>query len=226
MPIPPTSPLPRTLAREEVYQQIRTWIVEGALEAGETVRDSEMAAQLGVSRTPVREALRRLEDEGLIETARNRWTRVAPLNLSQARELYPLVAALESLALKLAWDALGDSAQAAMQEANAALGRALQARDLRGALGADEQFHGVWLSHAGNQELTALLSALKLKLQRIELAYFNLDAAEDSPKEHAALLAAIQTRNQAAALAALEANWQNTLARLAATHQLTGSGSA
>src|SRR6266849_9018855 len=67
------------LAREAVYARLRDWILRGPLEPGEIIRDADIAQALGVSRTPVREALLRLEGDGLVETAPARWTRVAPL---------------------------------------------------------------------------------------------------------------------------------------------------
>ncbi len=73
MPLPQSkNKLSRTLAREEVYGRLRAWIIDGRLGPRELLRDQDIAAIVGVSRTPVREALRRLEDEGLVETALNR----------------------------------------------------------------------------------------------------------------------------------------------------------
>jgi DNA-binding GntR family transcriptional regulator len=80
MPVPPAAnKLEKSLMRDDVYSRLRDWIITGTLEPGEKLRDADLAEQLGVSRTPVREALRRLEDEGLIETKQNAWTRVAPV---------------------------------------------------------------------------------------------------------------------------------------------------
>ena len=102
MPLPQSeSKLSRTLAREEVYCRLRAWIIDGRLRPGELLRDQDIAATVGVSRTPVREALRRLEDEGLVETALNRWTRVAPIDIGKAAEIYAIVEALELFALEL-----------------------------------------------------------------------------------------------------------------------------
>src|SRR5579864_5094934 len=99
MPLPQCQTrLPRTLARDEAYEKLREWIIAGTLHPGETLRDQEIAERLGVSRTPVREALRRLDDEGFVETALNRWTRVAPLDLKKALEIYSVIEALEVFA--------------------------------------------------------------------------------------------------------------------------------
>ena len=104
MPLPRIAKkMSRTLARDEAYEKLRGWIIAGRLCPGETLRDQDIATALGVSRTPVREALRRLEDEGLVETALNRWTRVASLDLEEAAETYAVVEALELLALELAF---------------------------------------------------------------------------------------------------------------------------
>ena len=74
--------------REEAYRELRRLIVDGQLEPGEKVRDREIAGWLGVSRMPVREAITRLADEGLVEMAANRFTRVRPLSAQEACLLY------------------------------------------------------------------------------------------------------------------------------------------
>lgn len=65
------------------------------------MRDADIAFEFGVSRMPVREALRRLEDEGLVQAAASRWTRVSPLDIEEARRLHSIVSALEALAVRL-----------------------------------------------------------------------------------------------------------------------------
>ncbi|WP_433952934.1 GntR family transcriptional regulator [Curtobacterium flaccumfaciens] len=82
MPVPksPTSQGPRRLLRDVVYEQMLESIENGTLESGERLNDEELTSWLGVSRTPVREAIARLESEGLVEMAANRYTRVASLS--------------------------------------------------------------------------------------------------------------------------------------------------
>ena len=135
MPLPQSeSKLSRTLAREEVYGRLRAWIIDGRLRPGELLRDQDIAATVGVSRTPVREALRRLEDEGLVETALNRWTRVAPIDVGKAAEIYAIVEALELFALETAiqaFDCPGRDSDARGQSSHAAGRRAAGSRDRR-----------------------------------------------------------------------------------------------
>jgi len=216
MPVPPTAPKrARSLAREDVYAQLCTWIIDGTLAPEEALRDQDIAGQLGVSRTPVREALRRLEDEGLVETALNRWTRVAPLRAGQAAELYPVVETLEVLALRLAAPALTEEDLARLRDLDAQLRGALEGRDARGAVEADTAFHDVWVAASGNRELQQTLRALKRKLRRFELVYFNAaSSGKASLDEHAAILNALRADDVASAVRALQVNWQGSLSRL------------
>src|SRR5436305_13939589 len=130
MPLPPTETrLTRSLAREEAYGKLRDWIIDGTLQPGETLRDQEIAQSLGVSRTPVREALRRLEDEGFIETALNRWTRVAPIDVAKTAETYAVIEALEVLALELAFPTLTRADLERLTEANRAMQKAAEQQE-------------------------------------------------------------------------------------------------
>src|SRR6266567_2772095 len=97
----------RSLLREEAYVRLRAWIIEGVLLPGSRLRDNEIADALGVSRTPVREAIRRLQDDGLVVAEASRWTKVAPLDVDAADRLYPIVWSLEALAItsSVTWDA-------------------------------------------------------------------------------------------------------------------------
>ncbi|PYE53775.1 GntR family transcriptional regulator [Deinococcus yavapaiensis] len=216
MPIPPTaSKRARSLAREDVYTQLSTWIIDGTLAPEEPLRDQEIAERLGVSRTPVREALRRLEDEGFVETALNRWTRVAPLRVEQAAELYLVVEALEVLALRLAAPALTAPDLERLRALDARLQVALRDHDAREAVETDTAFHDVWIARSGNRELQGTLESLKRKLRRVELAYFNATSSgEASLDEHARILDALRSGDTSEAVRALENNWRASLSRL------------
>jgi DNA-binding GntR family transcriptional regulator len=215
MPIPKTVALSRTFIRDDVYRSLREWIISGALEPGEKLKDKELAAQLGVSRTPVREALRKLEDEGLVQTAANRWTQVTPIALRDAEQIYPIIQKLEELALTLAFSNLSPAHICLMQDANHQMKAALDRQDTDAAVRADAAFHQVLISAANNAELSAILEHLKVKHQRIELAYFsqaNLLLA--SFEEHQQLIAALETPDFEAANQALAINWRASIERL------------
>ncbi len=94
--------------RERAYRALLHAIVRGELPPGARLRDQEIASQMGLSRTPVREALQRLEDEGLVQTAARSQTVVAPVEARTAQEAFPVVAALHALAARSAlpsWEA-------------------------------------------------------------------------------------------------------------------------
>src|SRR6266702_8684756 len=94
--------------RERVYNLVQQAIVSGELHPGQRVRDLDIATQFGVSRTPVREALQRLEDEGLVETLPGALTRIVPLDSQAAREAFPVVAVVQALATRLTAAHLSD----------------------------------------------------------------------------------------------------------------------
>lgn len=215
MPIPDTAVLSRSFMRDDVYQSLRKWIVSGELKPGEKLKDKELAAHLGVSRTPVRESLRRLEDEGLVETSPNRWTRVALVSREDAENIYPIIQQLELLALSQAFPHLTDSHVESMRNLNNQLSDALEDNDAEEAADIDARFHQVLIDTADNTELSSILEHLKIKYHRIELAYFtSSEAMLASVEEHSMLVSALEGRDLEKAKIALSRNWHASIERL------------
>jgi len=216
MPLPESAPkVLRTLARDDAYDKLRGWIIDGTLKPAEVLHDQEIGAALGVSRTPVREALRRLEDEGLVETALNRWTRVAALDLAKTAETYAIIEALEVVALAQAFPMLTGDDLRGLEDANRAMQKAAKQQEAAVAVIADEGFHELLISHANNGELLLLLRQLKTRLRRVELAYFDATPrVQTSFREHTAIIKALQDRSVLQACAALRLNWRGSLERL------------
>src|SRR5579872_1685527 len=98
----------RTFVRQEAYAKLRNWILDGTLAPGSQLRDKELAVELGVSRTPIREALLRLEDEGLVKTKPNSSTLVSSIDFHNAFHHYSIVWTLEALALSQAFGSIRD----------------------------------------------------------------------------------------------------------------------
>ena len=202
-------PLPQVSARERIYEALKEWIVEGVLEPDEQLKDVELAERFGTSRTPVREALRQLEDEHLVVTARNRWTRVAPLDVEEPGRLLPIMSALETLALRSAWP-FSDDDKERLEEANATLARAIERRRAKDALAADLRFHGAFDGCAGNPELTGLLGRLRDRMRRTDLVYWARPAlARTSVEEHMRIIDAVRADDLEAAVAALDDHWHH-----------------
>jgi len=222
MPIPEqVEKFRRPLARKEVYTTLQKWIVEGVYQPGEIMRDHDLAEALGVSRTPVREALQRLEDEGFVQTAANRWTRVAQINIDEAKSLYPIIWSLEALAISLAQERLTAQNVDAMGEANARLQQALATGQAVEASQADYDFHQVFIHQSDNPDLVRMLREVKMRLHWLEVAYFRgYILATTSLHEHEAILDALRTNEQERVVQAVKANWQESLKRVLAQKEL------
>src|SRR6266516_3784224 len=184
--------------RESVYHLVQRAIVSGELPPGQRVRDLDLAAQLGVSRTPVREALQRLEDEGLVETLPGALTRIMPLDTQVAREAFPVVAVLHALATRLAVETLTEQDFASLRQANESLVAALEA---------DDRFHDVFVRASANSEIQHALDRLMPKVRRLEYAQFSSRAGHTSVLQHQAIISACEQRLAVQAASLTEQNW-------------------
>lgn len=199
--------IPRESLRDHVYRMLQMAIVAGELSPGERLRDQELAARLGVSRTPVREALQRLEDEGLVETVPGSMTRVAPLDSRQARGAFPVAASLHALAARLAFGRLTEQQLLAMQEANEALRACVERGETVLAIQADDQFHAVILEASGNRELHHAIERVMPKVRRLEHAQFRSLAGRTSWQQHQEILLAYRQGSDREVAALVEENW-------------------
>ena len=119
MPIPTTYTKPkRKTAKENAYNQIQQWIIDGTLHPGEKLNDNELAKTLGVSRTPVRESLQLLEVEGFVEMFPGKATQVTEVDKESITDLLPPLAALQALSAELAIPHLTDETIALLESTN------------------------------------------------------------------------------------------------------------
>lgn len=204
----------RTFVREEAYVRIRDGILDGTYAPGTKLKDKELAHELGISRTPVREALLRLEDEGLIQTKPNSATLVSPINFHNALHLYSIVWTLEKLALNEVFESVTDRHIQEMTEANERFLQKVQKHDCLAALDADYEFHSVYVDLSQNNELKKIIFEIKQKLKRLDLYYFDkIQGAAVSYDEHAEIIKALQNKEVESALNAIESNWRNSFLR-------------
>jgi DNA-binding GntR family transcriptional regulator len=189
MPIPATSPPPdRRLLRDDVYGRLRDAIIDGTLEPGEQLRDAELATWLGVSRTPVREALLRLGQTGLVVARPGRSTTVSTISERAVRDARDVVAAMHELAVREAVPSLTDEDVERMRAANARFEQAVLAGDVDAALAADDELHGVPVAVCGNQSLLTVLEQFTPVLRRAERLRFASIDGRDSVARHAELI--------------------------------------
>jgi DNA-binding GntR family transcriptional regulator len=176
-----------TSKTELVTSMLRELIVTGELEAGTSLRQRDLATRLGVSPTPVREALRRLESEGLITTDQHRSATVAESWLDATEENYLIRAALESLAAKLAAKRITAEQLAAIEKIN---GRILELDDDSLAYGTlNRDFHFGIYQAAGTP---VLMSLMRMLWQAMPDGPKVVRSHRESAEEHAAIIDALR----------------------------------
>ncbi|AYB41582.1 GntR family transcriptional regulator [Brevibacillus laterosporus] len=200
-------PIKRISFRDEVYLTLKKAIVTLELQPEQRLNDKELAEDFGISRTPVREALKRLEDEGLVESIPGSVTRVAPLNLEEAKHAFTVVAVLHSLAARLAVPLLKESDIQELEFGNKALLLAIEKKDIIKAIEADELFHNVFLDVAGNPEIIRALERSISKIQRLEISQFTSINGLKSVEQHQLIIEACKNKDKETTAHLVEQNW-------------------
>jgi DNA-binding GntR family transcriptional regulator len=208
MPVPhERDQVERHLLRDTAYLTLCEAIVMGTLVPGETLHDTELCHWLGLSRTPVRGALARLEEEGLVETVPQRFTRVTPLTQDDARSIFPVLAALHALATELAVPRLTQRDFKRLRAENDRHVGALAACDAPASYATDEQFHKVFLEKADNPEISRVLERLSPRLRRLELLRAGPLPGRRALAQHEAIIARAGAGDAAGAASAVRENW-------------------
>jgi DNA-binding GntR family transcriptional regulator len=141
---------------DSAYEQIRRRILDNDWLPGHRALEHEVAAELGMSRTPVREALMRLQNEGLVEVIPRHGMRVLPVSATDMQEIYQILTALECMAAELVAARRPSVKELApLVDATKAMDAALKAEDLDAWAAADERFHQHLVDLAGNRHLQA-----------------------------------------------------------------------
>ena len=199
---------PRSLLRDDVHQRLRDAIVDGTLQPGEQLRDAELATWLGVSRTPIREALLRLQRAGLIVSAPGRSTTVSSLDVRATRDAQAVVAAMHELAVRQAVPVLTAADLDRMRVANQRFAAALRAGDADAALQADDELHAVPVAAAANSAIEEVLAQYTPVLRRVERLRFSSLAGRASVALHDELIALCAAGDVDAAAGVSGRTWQ------------------
>lgn len=195
----PPAPIPavRRARGQGVVDELRRMAIAYELRPGERLSEIELAVRLGVSRTPVREALNRLVTEGFLVPCSRGFMR-RPLDVQESLDLYEARAAVERECLRLAVARASD-AQIAEAEAWLAQSRKVPARTpVERLVELDEGFHGRIAAMAGNAELQRLLANLNERIRFIRWLDMEKVGRDATQREHAAILKALRTRDAAA----------------------------
>lgn len=176
MPIPSEpAGVDRSLLRDDVYRRLRDAIVDGTFQPGEQLRDGELATWLGVSRTPVREALLRLGASGLVVALPGRSTTVSEIDARVVRDARDVIAAMHALAVRGVAGKLSADDLERMRAANRRFAAAMEEGDVDGMLSADDELHRVPVAAMGNLALADVLDHFGPLVRRAERRRFTGD---------------------------------------------------
>lgn len=181
--------------RESIAEAIRTSILRGQFKPGLKISEPSLATQFGISRTPVREALRQLDSEGFLQVTPRRGARVAPLSEKDIHEFYEIKAILEGYAARLAVQKITDKEINKMEHLNQEMERADQAQDYKRVFRLHNEFHEVFLRSAGNDQLYHLIHMLVMKFQRFRILLSIAGKSEDSIAQHWDIIQAFRERD-------------------------------
>ncbi|MGA7874099.1 MAG: GntR family transcriptional regulator [Desulfoferrobacter sp.] len=160
----PENPLNLVSLREQVYLYLREQMNSGKLLAGSTIDMSELSKQLGISKTPLRDALIRLECEGYVEILPRRGVRVAALTLQDVKNLYEIIGTLEASVILSCFVRMGPTHIERLKRLNTKMRTALVDEDFDNYYILNLDFHNVYLSLSANSELQDLIRNLKQRL--------------------------------------------------------------
>ena len=176
MPIPSGSAaVDLSLLRDDVFRRLRDAIVDGTFMPGEQLKDGALADWLGVSRTPVREALLRLAASGLVVALPGRSTTVSAIDARAVRDARDVIAAMHELAVREMTGRLREDDVDRMRDANRRFAEAVASGDIGAALDADEELHRIPVAALGNHALEAVLDQFDPLVRRAERLRFSRD---------------------------------------------------
>jgi DNA-binding GntR family transcriptional regulator len=206
----------RVSLHDETVARLRTLIAEGDLRPGGRIAERDLCERFGISRTPLREALKVLASEGLVELTPHRGARVTRLSGSELRDAFEIVAALEALAGELACARIDDAGIARI----AALQREMRGHYERGDLAAymtsNQLIHEAFNRAAANAQLTEMYELLSRRVRRARyLANHSPERWAAAVREHEEILAALQRRDGPACGALLRAHLEHKLSTVA-----------
>jgi DNA-binding GntR family transcriptional regulator len=194
--VPPEEPADGVAPSEHAYDALRARILSGQLAPGSTFSQVQLAQQLGISRTPLREAVRRLQSEGLVRSEHNRRVRVSPLSTRDFEQLYTMRIALDSLAVRISVPHLSAGQLDAVRESYRRTTEAAAKGDLPGYRAPHRRFHMGLSAHAGGR-LLAQVEDLWDHADRYRLLYHGhagdqTQIMQLASREHAEILAAAE----------------------------------
>jgi DNA-binding GntR family transcriptional regulator len=196
--------------RDVVFNTLRQAILRGELAPGERLMEIQLAERLGVSRTPIREAIRKLELEGLVLMIPRKGAEVAKISEKSLRDVLEVRRSLEELAIELACERITKEGIDELEAAQTAFCEALKTNDTMEMAETDEHYHDIIYNATGNTRLVQILNNLREQMYRYRLEYIK-DASkrQNLVVEHDQIIRAIREHRIDEARAAIRDHIDN-----------------
>ena len=197
--------------RDIVFKTLREAIVTGELKPGERLMEIKLANEMGVSRTPVREAIQMLAEQKLVDVRPGKESRISEVDVVDVPQTYKMLAEIHATAVEFAFDKITDDTLRLLREANDNFKKAYSERDIRGCRFWDNEFHKIIIRLAGNVFLTSFCETLSGHAARIENIYFGkVSGMDELINEHKAIIKAFEERDLEKAKECMRKNWMHT----------------
>lgn len=191
--------------REMVYEELKMQILTGAIVPGTRMMEVELAKEIGVSRTPIREAIRKLEKEGLVTIEPRRGAYASQISTEDMVEILEVRQNMEGLAAFFAASRMAPEQMNELQEVSAKYNSAVQAGNMEDMIKHDTRFHRIIVESCNNKVLVQMIEQLQEMVLRFRYIYYdNFRRAENMPEEHQLILDAIQSGDAEAARTAAD----------------------
>lgn len=184
--------------RERIADRLRSDIIKGTYKDGERLVEPKLAEMLGISRTPIREALRQLENEGFVEIVPRKGAVVKELTLKDIDDLYAIKANLEGLAAKQATENISEKAIEKLNNINEKFYKISSGKTniIEEYLKYNLDFHNTFIVLSKNHKLVEVLKGLDKNFQRLKsILVSKSDRAEEAKKEHDEIIKAFSTKD-------------------------------
>ena len=196
--------------RDVVFNTLREAILKGDLKPGERLMELQLASKLGVSRTPIREAIRMLEQEGLAVTTPRKGAEVAKITLKDMEDVLEIRDALDELAVRIACQKISDEQLKQLEDMKELFEKSTQTGNVKKIAEADVTFHDVIYEATGNPKLVTLLNNLREQVYRYRVEY--IKDPKNYPTliaEHEAILESLKNRDVKNAVEAMHVHVAN-----------------
>lgn len=182
--------------REIVFETLREAIINAVLKPGERLMEIQLAEEMGVSRTPVREAIRKLELEGFVVMIPRKGAYVAGISMKDIADVFEIRAAMEGLAAALAAERITEEELESLERILVKIGEYVEKNDLEKLIEADTQFHETLFKASRNERLVQIVTILREQIQRFRTASLSTPGRmKYALEEHKKIVEAVSERN-------------------------------